>query len=278
MGFNPMDVLKDVGNFAMDYGGFKIGQVASDASARDARDRELYMSNTAMQRRVADLKLAGLNPMLAYSSGGASAGGVASSGGYGSPQFGATAARTSGAEFSSARALETLSGAPYWARTKAAQASLAELGVEQAKATIAKLEAESEKIHAETGLVTAQQALARLDATFKALEVKEKDLSLPWIVDRIKFEAQYKQAFAEAGQLALQWLNAIDRHDDAVRNAAEKAMGMVPDFLKLAGQRLGQGAADGKEFLQGLMDTVKGHGKSLLEKGKDWWSKVGGVQ
>lgn len=76
---------------------FDAGTQANIMSAREQMDFQERMSGTAYQRAMADMRKAGLNPMLAFGQGGASTPGGAMGGAGSAPQVGNEAGEIPGA-------------------------------------------------------------------------------------------------------------------------------------------------------------------------------------
>lgn len=188
------------------YGGMQ----ANKANARQAQDQMNFqeeMSNTSYQRATEDMKAAGLNPMLAYSQGGASSPGGAS------------------AQIEDAITPSLNSGRA---------AAIAQETLNNMRAQNAQLNAQTQNLNADTfgkwatpGLISSQQGAA--DQSSAESRAREAALRLKLDLDREAFPADLAGRRSGATQAAHQ--AEISGRDAYIRGKQTELLQRIPSFM-----------------------------------------------
>ncbi len=194
-------IMGAVGGAGMGLGGAALTNKYNRAATQKQMMFQLAMSNTQMQRRVQDLKAAGLNPMLAYMSGGASS---PQGGAIGAPNFGEAMVKgaTSGSAQQLARQQTKADVSLKTKHGKQADAGVlaAEAGALQAYSQQSLNERQEAKLVAElpghVRQITAGAANAEAAARIKAIELQMIKALLPQALKRQKM---YETPFVGTG-------------------------------------------------------------------------------
>lgn len=217
----------------------------ASSEANLARDFEMRMSDTAMQRRVKDLAAAGLNPMLAYQQGGASTPNASAPSGSAGSMASASIGASPGP---SGQVPNRLAMSPVLGNTASMISSALE--VSRQEAVIDNIKADTMQKAGVTGPTMAQAALAERQAQDI---VKKWDLIQPQI-DSMKAGTWKDEMQAE--------VNAAMQGLVSAQTDVQKGVGTLQNL---------QGA------LLKVETAAKKYGLDELKAGSEFWKKMDSV-
>ncbi|WNK13325.1 MAG: DNA pilot protein [Microvirus sp.] len=240
---------------ALGYLGQKQTNAANAQQAQAQMDFQEQQSSTSYQRGTADMKAAGLNPMLAYSQGGAS------SGSGGQAVMGNEVGQGANSAWSSARTLLELSQAEQAIQQTAAQTNLIQ---EQAKKTSSERYVQDilPFLYQQQTRHTSNQAdKAGIESTISAIQ---ETIARETMSDQIKSVSTANQARQADTALTRARIPEAKARGDAASNILPfiseggKTISSARDW---AGSHLGGYAADAVDTIKSIPELLKNYGK-----------------